>query len=128
MEAAVFFVSGDDNHRRLAEFAKRVFNLLEVREWEERFSSNYPPDEHYFAGYSDNAEVKVCDGDDNRTPDHPFRVWVKDATWRKGSGTVLRDAQHIAKTLAAGGFNVFVPKGSWFQTDWDGDGDVYAAS
>jgi hypothetical protein len=122
-----FFITRRKTDRHLGDVASGVFSALGITESEERYSSNYPPDEHYFAGYCENAEVTVSDGDDDRVPDYPFHVSVEDSSWRIGRGVIATEVASIAKALVAGGFTAFVPAGAWYQTDWDGDGDVYAA-
>lgn len=124
--SATFFITrkADEN---LHSVAAAVFRALGVTEWEKRDSSNYPPDDHYFAGYSENAGVTVYDADDERTPDYPFRVAIEAASWSKGHGIIAIGEATVVAALAASGFTVFVPVGAWEQTDWDGDGDVYAA-
>lgn len=109
---------------KLHDVASGVFRALGISEWEERDSSNYPPNDHYFAGYSENAEVTVYDGDDERTPDYPFRVSVEDASWRKERGIIATDEATVVRALVAGVFTVFVPAGAWDRSDWDGDGVV----
>jgi hypothetical protein len=127
MSASMFFIAPPKTGDNLSDVASAVFRTLGVMDWKERDSSNYPPDDHYFAGYSENAEVTVYDADDDRTPDYPFHVYVEDSSWRKGPGVIATDVPTVARALVAGGFTVFVPAGAWGQTDWDGNGDVYAA-
>lgn len=127
MSASMFFIAPRKTDVGLSDVASAVFRALGVSDCEERDSSNYPPDGHYFAGYCENAEVTVYDADDDRTPDYPYRVSVEDSSWRKGPGVITTDVESVARALVAGGFTVFVPAGAWEQTDWDGDGDVYAA-
>jgi hypothetical protein len=127
MNASMFFIKPRKRDAHLGDVASGVFGALGLGEWEERHSSNYPPDGHYFAGYCENAEVTVYDADDDRTPDYPFHVSVENSGWRKGRGIIATDVASVAKALVAGGFSVFVPVGAWEQTDWDGDGDVYVA-
>jgi hypothetical protein len=127
MNRLTFFITRRKADAHLRDAALGVFSALGVSDWEERESSNYPPDEHYFAGYCENAEVTVFDGDDDRKPDYPFHVSVEDSSWRKGCGIITTDVVSIAMALVAGGFAIFVPIGAWWQTDWDGDGIVYAA-
>ena len=123
----MLFVAPRKNESRLRDVASGVFSALAVSEWEDRHSSNYPPDEHYFAGYCANAQVTVYDADDGMTSEYPFRVEVADASWRKGPGVIATDAASIARTLASGGFTVLVPAGDWARGDWDGAGEVYSA-
>jgi hypothetical protein len=126
MNACVLFINSPESGARLRDVASTVFSSLGVVEWEERHSSNYPPDEHYFAGYCENAEVIVSDGDDERTSDYPFHVSIDRPGWRKGPGIIATDVQTLAKALVASGFVVFVPTGDWTRADWDGAGDKRA--
>ncbi len=123
MNASVLFIRPPDTGAHLSEVAPKVFSALGVQRWEERYSSNYPPDEHYFAGYCENAEVIISDGDDDRTTDYPFHVHVARSEWRKGSGIIAIDVNTLAKTLVSSGFGVFVPSGDWTRADWNGAGD-----
>jgi hypothetical protein len=113
----------------LADVASGVFSALGISDWEEGDSSNYPANDQYFAGYCTNAEVEVYDGGDDRTPNYPFHVsiveGIEDTAWRRGVGTISLESETIAKALAADGFTVFVPSGTWALNDWDGDGDLY---
>lgn len=124
--SAIFFITLK-NDARLRDVAAAVFRAVGIAEWQERDSSNYPPDDHYFVGYCENAEVTVYDGDDARTPDYPFRVSVEEATWRRGSGVIATDEASVVRGLIGGGFAVFIPAGAWERTDWDGAGDVHEA-
>ena len=127
MNAAIFFVAPRQGDANLVDVARAVFQALALVEYEERGSSNYPPDDHYFAGYGENAEVMVFDADDDRTSEYPFRVSVEAPSSRRGPGVVETDVGSFARALVAAGCNVFVPTGAWWRTDWDGSGDVYAA-
>src|SRR5262245_27099375 len=123
---ATLFLASDDCST-LEAVARRVFEVLAVEDWEERFSSNYPPDEHYFAGYAENVELTVSDADSNVMPQYGFHLDVDQATWRKGRRIIDADPEQVARALAKAGFNVFVPTGAWDKIGWDGKGDVYAA-
>jgi hypothetical protein len=127
MDTTMFFINLASKHAPLADVASTVFSAIGVSDWEERESANYPPDEHYFAGYAQNAEVLVFDSDDKRTPEYPFCVSIGDSTWRKGAGLIVTNPPNVAKLLAASGFTVLVPSGDWHRDDWDGDGEVYGA-
>jgi hypothetical protein len=127
MSASRFFIAARKTDACLRDVASAVFSAIGVGNWEERYSSNYPPDDHYFAGYSENAEVTVSDADDRRKPDYPFLVSVENSSWRKGPGIIATDVPSVAKALVAGGFTVFVPVGAWWQIDWNGEGKVYTA-
>jgi hypothetical protein len=127
MHAAIFFIAPRQTDADLADVASAVFDALGISEWEERDSSNYPPDGHYYAGYCQNAKVKVYDGDDDRTLNYPFHVLVEDSSWRKGRGVIITDAASVSKALVGAGYTVFIPHGDWHRTDWNGEGDVYTA-
>ena len=127
METLIFFINAGLNPTQLMNLADTVFRCLDIGEWEERFSANYPPKDHYFAGYTENAEIEVYDSDDLTTPDYPFRISVKKATWRIGRGIIVTEPSKIAELLATCGFAVFIPSGAWYRTDWDGQGEFYAA-
>jgi hypothetical protein len=126
MPTRILFISKGQTDGRLAEIAKKVFDSLGLGETEERFSSNYPPDEHYFAGYAQNITLTVWDCDDQKMPDYPFRVSINKPTRRKGCIVVVEDERKIAEILANNGFKVFVPTGAWYRADWNGEGQVYA--
>jgi hypothetical protein len=124
MTKITFFIGEGENRSPLKDVAVRVFKALEIDEWEERESANYPPDDHYFAGYSKNATVTVCDCDDDRMPNYPFHIHVDDPRSHVGSRTMEKDPITIAKLLVSSGFTVFIPNGEWGYQDWDGDGQI----
>ncbi len=96
----VLFISSTEKEERLGIVAAKVFRALGIEETEERFSSNYPPDAHYFVGYSQNLELQMCDADDERTPEFPFRAFVSKATYRKGPGLIMESVKEMAEALA----------------------------
>jgi hypothetical protein len=125
--ARLLFLSKRGNRRPLAEIASQILGCLGFVRTEERFSSNYPPDDHYFVGYAENIELQICDADDERKPEYPFKIWITKATWRKGPNVVIGDENHAADILSKNGFNVFIPFGDWASKDWDGDGKTILA-
>jgi len=122
----VLFIAGRDSSQKLAEVAAHVYEAPAIVESEERFSSNYPPDEHYFVGYAENVVVKVYDADDDTKPEYRFRLALSPPRWRKGSKLAISDPVMIAETLARAGLKTFIPSGQWSRTDWDGKGKEYA--
>ena len=54
--------------------AEQIFAALGISKHEERFSENYPPDDHYFVGFGTNASVVVCDADDEDASTFPY--WI----------------------------------------------------
>ena len=127
----MFFIKTGNADAELSDVASSVFRAIGISTFEERDSSNYPPNDHYFAGYCENATVKVYDAYDGvprRTPVYPFRVSVEDPRkWRIAPGMIAGDVETIAKAIAGQGFTVFVPTGKWATTAWDGRGDLYGA-
>ena len=106
--------------------ARRVFEVLGIEQWEERFSSNYP-NEHYFAGYTEDVQLTVYDADSDVMPEYRFLLDLDTATWRKGRGKIDADPSRVAQALAKTGFTIFIPEGDWYKVGWDGKGDRYAA-
>src|SRR5215469_2257870 len=102
MSKITFFISEGENHSCLKDVAVRVFKVLQIDEWDERHSANYPPDNHYFAGYSKNATVTICDSDDVNS-NYRFHIHAEDPSWRIGSGTTEKDPVKIAKLLVSSG-------------------------
>jgi hypothetical protein len=70
----------------MATLAAKIFPLLGVVSFEERFGSHYV-DERYFLGGTDQIEVKVMLSDDQDHSDRPF--WVRISA--KGNGMDLGD-------------------------------------
>ena len=85
-----------------------VFAALGVTESEERCSSNYPPDRHYFVGRAANASFIVCDADDECSATYPCWVQVDEAKpWATTQQAV--STEHIAQKLAGAGLEVRKP-------------------
>ncbi|MDC8758487.1 hypothetical protein [Janthinobacterium fluminis] len=109
----------------LQEAAFAIFEALGLDVFEERESSNYPPENRYFIGYAANASLKVCRSDDDRLP-HPYWVILgQSVVHRAGLMSIPTDVPILAAVLAGGGLEVFVPSKGWSKTDWNGSGDVY---
>lgn len=125
VSSSILFLNDKQNGSRLADVASKTFQCLKITEWEERFSSNYPPDEHYFIGYAENACVEVYDADDERMPDYRFRIAIENSARRKGADKIQTDPPKVAELLADVGMKVFIPFGTWQMKDWDGDGEIY---
>lgn len=125
MTQDTLFLASNDEQSTLARIAACVFTALCVPESEERFSSNYPPDEHYFAGYGANAVIEVFDLADIKEG-YPYCVSIGKPTYRKGNTNIPVDTISIGEVLAKTGLRVFVPKGQWASLEWDGEGTTYA--
>lgn len=119
------FIAADNKRLGLEAVAQDVFAALGITESEERFSSNYPPNEHYFAGYAENVVIDVFDFDEIKAG-YIYSLSVDKPTYRKGKKHAPTSAATIAEMLTKAGFRVFVPIGSWHKDDWDGNGKKYA--
>ncbi|KQV51511.1 hypothetical protein ASD07_29595 [Duganella sp. Root336D2] len=109
----------------LQEAALAIFQALGLDVFEERESSNYPPDNRYFIAYAANASLKVCCSDDDRLP-HPYWVILESRVVDGRSSISLpEDIPILAEALAASGLEIFVPSKGWSKIDWNGSGDVY---
>lgn len=103
----------------LAEQAAAVFAALGIEQCEERFSANYPPDEHYFLGHAANLSITVCDADDSQFPEYPYWVVLEEPVpWGHGTAQLSEEPDAIAGALARAGLNVFIPSEGWGRTDW----------
>jgi hypothetical protein len=110
----------------LSDVAARVFTELGIAEFEERESSNYPPDDHYFCGYARNATVEVCDADESEMPEYPYWLVLTDKTlWKDEKTEVIAEPDAVAQTLAKAGFKVFIPTVGWGRVGWKPDGRVF---
>jgi hypothetical protein len=110
----------------LSTVAARVFDELGLTEFEERESSNYPPDDHYFCGYARNATVEVCDADESGNPEYPYWLTLTDKTsWKDAKTEIVAEPESIAQKLANAGFTVFIPGNGWGQLGWKPHGKVF---
>lgn len=75
----LYAVTQHKDASELASQAEIIFSALQISSSEERFSANYPPNEHYFLGYALNVSVVVCDSDDEDAAIYPYWVVVKNA-------------------------------------------------
>jgi hypothetical protein len=81
-----------------------VFSALGVARFEERFSSNYPPDDHYLLGFGVNASVEVCDVDEEGPTDFPYWVTLRSpVSWGEPVDTLPTDLTVIASLLQQAG-------------------------
>jgi len=123
----VLLVRDPSHQQLLAELASRVFQLLGLNKVEERESSNYV-DGHYFVAYAESVAVKVCHSDDEQMAEYPFWVVLQSLTLRKDTMPRIDEApESVAKILAAGGLNVFVPGPGWGKIDWVPVGTTHSA-
>lgn len=109
----------------LGEIATAVFSALGIPDVEERFSSNYPPDDHYFVAYALNVVVEVCDLEDVKGG-FPFHLSLNQPTFRRGTAQAPEAIAEVAEVLSRAGLKVFRPIGNWGRADWDGGGELYA--
>ena len=110
----------------LAEQAVAVFAALGIQQYEERFSVNYPPDEHYYLGHASNLSVNVCDSDDVEFPEYPYWVVLREpVAWGNGTAQLEREPHRIAERLALAGFKIFIPSEGWGQVGWVPSGATF---
>ena len=129
METLELFLRARPGSLNLEEIAVTIFHCLGITNWEERLSANYPPDEHYFSGYAENATIQISDCDWFRFEEYTYHASISEPTsWRTGTGIVEKDPLKIVERLVKVGFTVFIPKGNFFLHGWDGDGDIYTPS
>lgn len=84
--------------------ATLVFSALGISKFEERFSSNYPPDDHYFLGFGVNASVEVGDADVEGSTDFPFWVTIQaPVSWGNAVETVSTDPTEVVSMLRRAG-------------------------
>jgi hypothetical protein len=113
MSKTLLFIGSSKAGSRLADVASGVFRVLGVSQFEERLSANYPPDEHYYAGYAQNARVLVYDSEYDRELGFSIGLSVEPPrSWRKGIGAIETNQQRIARLLVCAGFRVFIPQGA----------------
>lgn len=80
--------------------ATLVFSALGITRFEERFSSNYPPNDHYFLGFGVNASVEVCDSDEEGTTEFPYWVTIRGpVSWGNPVETVSTDPTEVVSML-----------------------------
>jgi hypothetical protein len=115
----------NDSRGTLESVAMAAFAALGVAETEERFSSNYPPEDHYFVGYASNVVIEVCDLAEVKEG-FPIHLSLKPPTYRKGNACAPASAAEVASILYLAGLKVFRPNGNWALADWDGSGQIYA--
>ena len=84
--------------------ATLVFAAPGITQFEERFSSNYPPDDHYFLGFAVNASVMVCDADEGAAADFPYWVIIQSpVSWGNSVAAMSTDPTDVAATLRRAG-------------------------
>jgi hypothetical protein len=122
----ILFVKRRKGRNTLLEQARSVFAALGLESYEERHSSNYPPDDHYFVGLATNGAVEVCDSDDPDLPQYQYWVVVTDRALSAASQALpSTDPRRLACKLARDGFEVFLPSAGWPLVGWDGTGEYF---
>jgi hypothetical protein len=125
MSDTSLFIASDDTRRTLAEVAAAIFSALGLEETEERFSSNYPPDEHYFVAYASNVAIRICDLDDVKEG-YAYHLSLERPTYRRGKIAGPASVTEVADVLCRAGLRAFCPIGNWTLMEWDGGGVEYA--
>jgi hypothetical protein len=122
----ILWVRLNDEALSFRNVAEVVFRAFGVSHWEERESLNCPND-HYFAGYAENASLQLIDRDEEQG-EHEYRYQVAivpSRAGKKGTSRIPDSAADVAAVLAKNGFSVFRPSENWAQPDWDGSGTKY---
>lgn len=123
---AVLLLSSSTPVAGLSDLAVQVFAALGLTEYEERESSNHPPDDHYFCGYARSVTVEVCDSDESEMSEYPYWLVLTDKTsWKDSKTELVAEPESVAQKLAKAGFKVFIPTEGWGQKDWKADGKVF---
>jgi len=92
----------------LDEFIKALPSLLGCGPWEQRESSNYPPENRYFRCLALGLEVLVCVADDSEFREYDFNLHLAEF-WRSGSEFLFELADCIARKLVVSGYEVLRP-------------------
>lgn len=122
----VLFLRSSNPAAGLSDVATRIFAELGITEFEERESSNYPPNDHYFCGYARNTTVEVCDADQSEMPDYPYWLVLTDrSSWKDVKTELVAEPDSVAQILANAGFQVFIPSEGWSRIDWQPSGQVF---
>jgi hypothetical protein len=122
----VLFIKHPLGTSNLAKCALDVFSVLGLQSYEERFSSNYPPDDHYYIARATNCAIEVSDADDEDLPQ--YKHWVAVTNWKLAASDqtlASADPREVAKELASAGFEVFLPSSGWPQVGWDQTGEYF---
>lgn len=85
--------------------AELVFSALDVSVFEERFSPNYPPNGHYFMGFTLDAAIEVCDAEGDDTKEYPYWVITGSPERRDGFGLLPSDPSALASMLTLAGMH-----------------------
>lgn len=76
-----------------------IFRALGITKFEERFSSNYPPDDHYFLGFGLNASISVWDADSS-SDSYPYWLIIKaPMSWGEALDAVPTKLETVAALL-----------------------------
>jgi hypothetical protein len=124
----VLFARDPKENKALPEFSACIFSALHLTEFEERESSNYPPDDRYFIGYASNASVKVCHSDDDDFAQYPYWVVLQSPRIQMDvKQSIPLSAEQVATSLAESGLEILVPSEGWGKVGWVPSGTVYGA-
>jgi hypothetical protein len=93
----------------LDEFVKELPVLLGCGPWEQRESSNYPPEDRYFRCCVLGLELVVCVADESEFTDYDFRLHFTPEFRRDDRQFLTELADCTARRLAIRGYDVLRP-------------------
>jgi hypothetical protein len=94
----------------LDSFVAALPNIIGLDRFEERHSTNCPPDERYFRRIVLGLEITVCVADEAEFQDYDFSVWLKPVTSHTREKSLLDGlADCVARQFAVCGYEVLRP-------------------
>ena len=104
----------------LDEFIKALPKVLGCGPWEQRESSNYPPENRYFRCFALGLEILACVADDSQFRDYDFGLHMEAEFWRSDSEFLFELADCVARKLVVNGYEVLRP----FDSSRSGQGGI----
>src|SRR6476660_9968099 len=93
----------------LDEFIKALPSLIGCGPWEERESSNYPPENRYFRCFAVGLEILACVADDSEFGEYDFHLHLKPEFRRSDAEFLFELADGVARKLVVSGYEVLRP-------------------
>jgi hypothetical protein len=109
------------NHQSLDDFVAVLSGILGCGPWEERESSNYPPEFRYFRCYALGMEITASIADKGEFSAFEFLLFLEPELLQRERAFLAGVADCIAKKLVLAGYEVLRP----FDSSRVGNGGVY---